>query len=211
MRNILRFLTRPAVALAFIGFVAAPVIAQAQETEATKAVELSDADVFYGKADAPVTIVEFASLTCPHCARFHMDVMPKLKEGVLASGKARIVFRDFPLDGLALRASALSRCGGPERRLAILDLLFESQPMWRNSKDPLSALAQVGKLAGLKEEASRACMEDRGMFDQVIAEARVGEIDHGVASTPTLIIGETLYRGGLSAEAIEEIVAKITE
>lgn len=211
MRNMLKAVAVGAAFFVGSAMAVSPVLAQSNMGEATTAVEITDQDVFYGNADAPVTIVEFASLTCPHCANFHTTVMPKLKEGVLASGKARIVFRDFPLDGLALRASALSRCGGPERRLAILDLLFESQPMWRNSQDPLSALAQVGKLAGLKEAASRACMEDRGMFDQIIAEAQVGEQKHGVQSTPTLIIGETKYGGGLSAEDLTDIVTKLAK
>jgi protein-disulfide isomerase len=199
-----------AMLFAGVSFATNPALAQSPAGEAVEAVEITDQDVFYGNADAPVTIVEFASLTCPHCMRFHTQVMPKLKDGAIGEGKARLVYRDFPLDGLALRASALARCGGPERRLAILDLLFESQSLWRNSQDPLTALAQVGKLAGLKEETSRACMEDRGMFDQIIAEAQVGEQKHGVRSTPTLIIGETRYPGGLTAEDITEIVGKLT-
>lgn len=211
MRNMLKAVAMGAAFLVGAAMAVSPALAQSSSGEATAAVEVTDQDVFYGNADAPVTIVEFASLTCPHCANFHTTVMPELKKTVLASGKARIVYRDFPLDGLALRASALSRCGGPERRLAILDLLFESQPMWRNSQDPLGALAQVGKLAGLKESASRACMEDRGMFDQIIAEAQIGEQKHGVRSTPTLIIGETKYGGGLSAEDLTAIVEKLAK
>lgn len=211
MRNMLKAIAGAGALFAGATFAVSPALAEPPPGEATTAVEISDQDVFYGSADAPVTIVEFASLTCPHCMRFHTEVLPKLKDGVIGEGKVRLIYRDFPLDGLALRASALARCGGPERRLAILDLLFESQPVWRNSNDPLTALAQIGKLAGLKEETSRACMEDKGMFDQIIAEAQVGETQHGVRSTPTLIIGETRYGGGLSAEDITEIAGKIAK
>lgn len=207
----LKTIAGAATLFAGVIFAVSPALAEPPPGEATAAVEISDQDVFYGSADAPVTIIEFASLTCPHCMRFHTEVMPKLKEGVIGEGKVRLIYRDFPLDGLALRASALARCGGPERRLAILDLLFESQPVWRNSQDPLTALAQIGKLAGLKEETSRACMEDKGMFDQIIAEAQIGETQHGVRSTPTLIIGETRYGGGLTAEDITDIANQIAK
>ena len=105
--------------------------------EVTAAPEIRESDVFYGKADAKVVIVEYASLTCPHCANFHQSILPKLKAGPIADGRARLVFRDFPLDGLALRAAALSRCAGASRRLAILDLLFESQSVWSRSQNPL--------------------------------------------------------------------------
>ncbi len=200
MRNMLK---------AFVGalaLMAALPAAAAPESVAVEAVTIRDDDVFYGAADAKVTIVEYASLTCPHCASFHQDILPKLKEGPLADGKARVVFRDFPLDGLALRASALARCGGPDRRLAILDLLFESQASWARSQDPLGALAQIGKLAGLKEEQSMACMEDRGMFDKIIAEAQEGEQKHGVRSTPSFIVDETLYRGGMTVEEMTAVI-----
>jgi len=206
MRNILSAL---ALFLAVVAFGAPK--AYAQNSETVGAVAVTDDDVYYGSANAPVTIVEYASLTCPHCASFHATVLPKLKEGPIAEGKARLIFRDFPLDGLALRASALARCGGPERRLAILDLLFESQGAWAQSQDPLAALAAIGKLAGLKEEASRACMEDRGMFDRIIAEAQEGELKHKVRSTPSFIIDDQLYRGGLTAEDMIGVIDSKTD
>jgi protein-disulfide isomerase len=173
---------------------------------ATTAPEIREDDVFYGKADAKVVIVEYASLTCPHCANFHKTILPELKSGPLADGRARLVFRDFPLDGLALRAAALSRCGGPSRRLAILDLLFESQGVWARSPEPLKALSKIGQLAGLKEETSMACMEDKGMLERIIAEAQEGEQKHGVQSTPSFVIDETLYRGGITAKDIIKVI-----
>ena len=204
MRNILKSLAG-AVALAAVALTT-PTAVAAPDSETVNAVQIKDDDIFYGSADAPVTIVEYASLTCPHCANFHMNILPALKKGPIAEGKARLIYRDFPLDGLALRASALARCGGPGRRLAILDLLFESQGSWTRTNDPLSALAQIGKLAGLKEETSRACMEDRGMFDRIIAEAQEGESKHQVRSTPSFVIDDQLFRGGLSAEDMIEVI-----
>lgn len=204
MRNMLKSVVGAAALLSAAAL--APAALAAPEGESVSMVKIEAEDVFYGEADAPVTIVEYASLTCPHCANFHKDILPALKDGPIAAGKARLVFRDFPLDGLALRASALSRCGGPDRRLAILDLLFESQANWANSSDPLGALARIGKLAGLQEDASRACMEDRALFDRIIAEAQVGESKHGVRSTPSFVIDDKLYRGGMTADDMIELI-----
>ena len=209
MRNILKSLAGAAAVIA-VAFTAAPAMAL-PEGVAVEAPTLRDDDVFYGKADAPVTIFEYASLTCPHCASFHHETLSKLKAGPIAEGKMRLVYRDFPLDGLALRASALSRCGGPERRLPILDLLFESQGSWARSQDPLSALAQIGKLAGLKEEQSRACMEDRGMLDRIVAERQEGEDKHGVRSTPSFVVDQTLYRGGMTADDFNELLDQLAK
>jgi len=109
MRDMLKTIAGAATLFAGVMFAVSPALAEPPPGEATTAVEISDQDVFYGSADAPVTIIEFASLTCPHCMRFHTEVMPKLKGGVIGEGKVRLIYRDFPLDGLALRASALAR------------------------------------------------------------------------------------------------------
>lgn len=204
MRNILKSVIGAAL-LGALAFSAQTAVA-APDSETVNAIQVRADDVFYGSADAPVTIVEYASLTCPHCANFHKSILPALKEGPIADGKARLIFRDFPLDGLALRASALSRCGGPDQRLAILDLLFEAQDSWTKTDDPIGALAKIGKIAGLKEETSRACMEDRGMFDRIIAEAQEGEDKHKVRSTPSFVIDDQLFRGGLTAEDMIEVI-----
>ena len=204
MRNILKAVAGSVAGLALFA-AGAPAHAQLESSQ-VEAVQIQDDDIFYGDADAKVTVVEYASLTCGHCGRFHKQSLPELKKGPIADGTLRIVYRDFPLDGLALRASALARCGGPDRRLAIVGLLFDSQERWTRTQDPLSALVQIGKLAGLKEEQSRACMEDRGMFDQIIAEAQTGEQKHGVRSTPSFVANDKVYRGALTAEEMQQVI-----
>ena len=89
-----------------------------------------------GDASAPVTIIEYASLTCPHCAEFHQDVLPALKERYIAPGKVRLIYRDFPLDERALEAAVLAHCAGPERYFGFLDVLFETQSNWARAEDP---------------------------------------------------------------------------
>ena len=108
-----------------------------------------------GNPDAPVTIIEYASLTCPHCAQFHTEVLPELKERYIDPGKVRLIYRDFPLDQMALAAAALAHCAGPERYFSMLDVLFETQSNWAQADDPITAIKRLGKLADSpREDAS---------------------------------------------------------
>ena len=91
-----------------------------------------------GDPDAPVTIIEYASLTCPHCAQFHNEVLPELKERYIAPGKVRLIYRDFPLDQVALAAAALAHCDGSDRYFSMLDVLFETQRNWARADDPIT-------------------------------------------------------------------------
>ena len=109
----------------------------------------AEGDMVVGSDDAPVTIIEYASMTCPHCADFHLNTYGKLKEAYIDTGKVRLVFREFPLDGLALQASMLARCAGPKRFFAFIDVLFTQQAGWARASDPMSALARIGRLGGV--------------------------------------------------------------
>src|SRR6185312_15839778 len=102
-------------------------------------------DHVLGKADAPITITEYASLTCPHCAEFDRDTLPKIKKNWIDTGKAKLVYRDFPLDQLALRAAMLARCAPPDRYFAFINTLFQSQDTWARSSDPEQALERIGR------------------------------------------------------------------
>ena len=104
-------------------------------------------DLVLGKADAPVTIVEYASMTCPHCANFHKTTYPALKTKYIDTGKVRFIFREFPLDEVAVAASMLARCAGGEKSMALIDVLFASQDRWA-VRDPLPALMQIARQAG---------------------------------------------------------------
>jgi protein-disulfide isomerase len=173
-------------------------------------VEVAANEHIMGNPDAPVTIVEYASLTCPHCAAFHTDTLPEVKKQLLDTGKARLVFRDFPLDQLALRAAGLVRCAQPLQRPAVLKLLFQTQQTWARSQDPLGALDQIGRAVGMSEAVTKACFQDQAILDAVIAQRLEAEQKYKVASTPSFIIGGKLYGGGLSVDQIVELVAAAT-
>src|SRR5690348_11098008 len=133
----------------------APALAQAPTKPAANAQQLlapTPQDRILGKADAPITIVEYASLTCPHCAHFDKDVLPKLKEKWIDSGKAKLILRDFPLDEPAMRAAMVARCAPPERFYPMVDTLFADQEKWAGSRDYRAALERLAKLAGVSDK-----------------------------------------------------------
>ena len=186
---------------------------QAYATDSGSELEVAVADDEHiiGNIDAPVTIVEYASLTCSHCASFHADTLPEVKEQVIDTGKARLVFRDFPLDRHAPAAHMLVRCVAPAKRSAMLDLLFATQDTWARSQDPQSELDRIGRSAGMTSEAVKSCLNDQSVFDAVIAQRLEGEQKYQIQSTPSFIIGGKLYRGGISAEQMVEIVNQLAE
>jgi protein-disulfide isomerase len=159
-----------------------------------------------GNPDAPVTIVEYASLTCPHCAAFHKETLPGLKERYIDTGKVKLSFRDFPLDEHAVRAAMLAHCAGPERYYRFLDVFFAQQASWAGARDPVAALSQLAKLGGMSEEAINACLKDRSIEDQVLRSRLEGAEKHGVRSTPSFIIDGKLYAGSRSVEEFAQII-----
>ena len=166
-------------------------------------------EIVYGNPDAPVTIVEYASLTCPHCANFHTQMMPLLKERLLDTGKAKLVFKDFPLDQLALRAAVMVRCNTGPRSRAMLDVLFNTQASWGNSSDPVGSLLNIGRAAGMSDDDLEACFNNQEVIDGVIKQRLEGEQEYQVNSTPSFVIGGTLYRGGMSIEQFEQVVESL--
>ncbi len=146
--------------------------AAAQPAKPDSALALTDQDRVLGSADAPITIVEYASLTCPHCAHFTMTVLPKLKEKWFDTGKAKLVLRDFPLDETALRAAMVARCAPPERFYPMVDSLFSTQDKWVLAKDWRAALEKIVKFAGVGPKEFDACLANTAVENQV-AQSRL--------------------------------------
>ncbi len=163
-------------------------------------------DFVMGKADAPVTIVEYASLTCPHCAKFHSDTLPGLKKEFIDTGKVRLVYRDFPLDNSALAASMVARCAGQARYFGFIHTFFASQSNWARSSNPVDALAKLALLGGMSKTDFDACLKNKEVGDAVLAQRLEGEKTYKVNSTPTLYINGGKYSGGLTLDQIRSLI-----
>lgn len=162
-----------------------------------------DDDMVLGVASAPITVIEYSSLTCPHCASFHANTLPDIRKNYIDTGKVRLVYRHFPFDQAALMAAALAECAGRDRFFKFLDVLFGSQSTWARVADPLAALTSIGRLGGLKADAIAACFNDKAMLDRILDSRVVGAKEFDVNSTPTFIInGEKL----VGAEPYERFV-----
>ncbi|MFH1805144.1 MAG: DsbA family protein [Pseudomonadota bacterium] len=163
-----------------------------------------------GNPDAPVTIIEYASLTCSHCASFHNEVLPEVKKELIDTGKAKLVFRDYPLDGVALRASAIAQCAGDDRYFGVLGMLFKSQSTWARSEDPIAAIKETVRFAGMDGDAVDACMADEELVKGIVASRLRGEQEHNVNSTPSFVIDGKTFPGSRDLKFFADKVEDLT-
>jgi len=145
------------------------------------------ADMVLGRRDAPVTVIEYGSLTCPHCAAFEQAVFPRLKTEWVDTGKLRFVFRDYPRDRADLQAFQLTHCGGNEHFWPLLDSLYQSQAAWSRQPNPAEDLVRLGKRAGLPEAKGRACLADQSLARASTASLQGGD-RAGVDGTPSFFL-----------------------
>ena len=145
-------------------------------------------DRVMGNPDAAVEILEYSSLTCPHCASFHRETLGQLKKEFIDTGKVKLTYRDFPLDGLALRAAMLARCAPEDRYFAFLETLFHNQSNWTRAADPLGALGQIARLGGMSRERFEACMADEKLGDGILQIRLDGQNAYSIQSTPTFVV-----------------------
>lgn len=163
-------------------------------------------DIFIGKDDAKVTIVEYASMTCPHCKRFHENVLPAITEKYLNTGKARLVLREFPFDPRAAAAFMLSRCAGDDKYYAMVSALFQQQENWATAEDAKAALLQLARLAGFSQETFDKCLTNQELLNQVNAVRERATKDFGVEATPTFFINGKKYSGEQSVEQMSALI-----
>jgi protein-disulfide isomerase len=158
-----------------------------------------------GSADAPVTIIEYFSLTCPHCAGFHNDTYAGLKAKYVDSGKVKFVYRDFPLDGVGLRAAMMARCLDEQRYAGVIQVLFRTQNNWARAADPVAEIKKIGQLAGLGDDAFQSCLQSEALANGILAKRQEASAA-GVRSTPTFEIEGRIYPGSRSLEEFSEIL-----
>ena len=186
----------------FLPFFALVVFA-CSETQSPAAQQNLLPDISIGRTDAPVTIIEYASMTCGHCAQFHNQIYPLLKKDYIDPGKVRLIFREFPLDPWATAASMLARCVArgqsksrfdTKRFLIFLDILFQQQARWALAEDRMGALKSLARQAGLGEKSFIACFDDKKLLDGLHASRTRGS-EMGVQATPSFFINGVLISG----------------
>lgn len=185
---------------------AKPASAPASAADVAKAEVIAPDDIALGKADAPVTVIAYVSLTCPHCREFEETVFPKIKSTYIDTGKVRWVVRDFPLDKAALDAAMVARCAGPDRRFALISLFFDRQEGWAGASDPVSAMTKVAGLAGMTSANVSACLKNKGVEKAVLDQRLQAEKVFGVDATPTFIVNGTKHVGEASFDGFKAIL-----
>jgi protein-disulfide isomerase len=186
----------------------APAPQQAAIPPATAGPPITPDDRILGKPDAPITIVEFASLTCPHCADFDANTLPKLKADWIDTGKARLVFKDFPLDPAAVRAAMLARCAPPEQFYPFIDALFHSQTTWATGGKVDTALSKLAKLSGMTDDQFAACMKDDAGQKRVLDSRLDAEQRYNVSSTPTFFVNGAEIVGAQPYAEFQNVLSK---
>jgi len=168
-------------------------------------------DMALGPKDAAVTIVEYASMTCPHCAAFTEQVFPKLKAAYIDTNKIRFVFREFPLDIKAAAGAMLARCiakDDPQKYFAAIHTLFKQQETWVMGKTS-EQLALIGKQAGLSEADVDKCLKDQALLDKIAADQKFANEKLKVNSTPTFFINGEMIKGETSFEEFDKRIKAI--
>lgn len=179
----------------------------AEAFAATSDLVLYPDDMIIGKPDAPLTVIEYASLTCPHCANFHEQHLPVIRAKYIDTGKVRLVYRNFFWDKAALDAATLATCAGPEKYFAFISVLFQQQNTWAKSKDHLLELKKIGKFGGVSESQFDSCLKDSKIIDTLLERRKEGTEKYQVDSTPTFILnGKKLDSHGMTPEEFASFV-----
>lgn len=164
-----------------------------------------------GQADAPVTIQEYASLGCPHCAHFHQETLPQIKKDYIDTGKVKLIFNDFPLGTPALAASMIARCAGPDRYLGFVDIFFRAQAQWSRADNPLAALKKIARFGGLSGDDVEACLKQQNLIDHIQKTAGAASEEHGINSTPSFLVNGEMISGSQPYATFKDAIDKALE
>jgi protein-disulfide isomerase len=165
-------------------------------------------DIPMGSESAPVTIIEYASMTCPHCAAFATTTFPKLKEKYIDTGKVKYIMREYPLDGLAAAAFMLARCAGPDKYYPLIETFFAQQQKWA-VREPIPPLTAIAKQAGFTQQSFEACINNKELLTKVQAMRDRGTQKFKVDATPTFYINGEKHSGAMSIEELDKVLAPL--
>jgi protein-disulfide isomerase len=168
-------------------------------------------DRILGDPKAPVTVEEFISLTCPHCADFYIKTLPELEERYVKTGKVKFILRDFPLDGAALKASTIARCMPEEQFYPFITILYQNQTSWALLPTPETQIMQYARLGGLSEEKAKACLKDTQLQDAIVAERTSAADKYNIEATPTFVInnGAEKLSGAQTVDAFAAVFDRL--
>ncbi|MGE5147197.1 MAG: DsbA family protein [Candidatus Eiseniibacteriota bacterium] len=197
-----------------VGIVAVGVVLAAAVHGGPAAAAMADtaealSDKVLGNKDAPVTIQAYESLTCPHCAAFEKETLPEIKKAYIDTGKVKLVYNDFPLDGRAMLASMVARCTGNARFFAMVQILFGTQETWAHASTPeafLVALNQIARQGGLTDQEFTACTKNEALFNGIRERQENADKKLDVNSTPTFIIGDKRIVGSQPFAEFKKII-----
>jgi protein-disulfide isomerase len=166
----------------------------------------------FGHPDARVTVTEFFSLTCTHCAHFSNDIMPQVTKQLVDTGKVRFVYGDFPLDQVALTAAMVARALPPAQYEPFIAALFASQDRWAFARgaDTIGELSKMAALAGMSQDTFNATIADTAFRNWIVAQQTANQKTYGIDSTPTFVIGGKTYPGAMDYDAFAKLVAAVT-
>jgi len=150
-----------------------------------------------GDPNAKVTVIEYASLGCPHCANFHFDVFPKIKKEYVDTGKVKFIFRDFPLGTPSVAAAMIARCAGSKRYFPMIDIFFKAQHQWSHAPNPLEALKKTARFGGMSSADVDACIANQTLLNSIQERAQAAQLDHEINSTPSFVVEGRKIAGGL--------------
>ena len=163
-------------------------------------------EITIGQENAPVTVIEYTSMTCPHCADFHLRVLPEIQKEYVEKGEVKIIHRDYPGDGLSLKATQLAFCGGPQLHQKMVTIFFQTQERWMFANDPENELKKIACENGLTKQQVTSCLQNTDLMDQIIRSRQDGQKKYNIAFTPTLIINGKIIPQGLSFDEFQRKV-----
>lgn len=186
-----------------------PLLSTAMAEDLSDLMNLAPDEKILGADDAPVTIIEYASMTCGYCAAFHIETLPAIKEKYINTGKVKLIFREFPVSTKDLRSIAafmLARCADDDKYFPMVDVLYKQQTQWARADNPIPILLNIAKLAGFTQESFNACLKNQEVMNTVLAVRNKAADDYGVSGTPTFFIDGKKHVGTASVEEFSKLI-----